>query len=155
LKRNDHQRQIHARRAARRRAMQALYSWQLTRDDPLNILAEFRDDEEHAKVDAEYFREIFIGVTRRSQEFDTRMEPALGGRPLAQLDPIEHALLWLGIWELSERPDVPYRVVINEAVEIAKKFGAEQSHRFINGVLDTLARDLRGAERALPRHTAG
>jgi transcription antitermination protein NusB len=82
LKRNDHQRQIHARRAARRRAMQALYSWQLTRDDPLNILAEFRDDEEHAKVDAEYFREIFIGVTRRSREFDTRMEPALGGRPL-------------------------------------------------------------------------
>jgi len=119
LKRNDHQRQIHARRAARRRAMQALYSWQLTRDDPLNILAEFRDDEEHAKVDDEYFREIFIGVTRRAQECAARMEPALGGRPLAQLDPIEHALLWLGIWELSERPDVPYRVVINEAVEIA------------------------------------
>jgi N utilization substance protein B len=155
LKHNDHQRQIHARRAARRRAMQALYSWQLTRDQPLDILAEFREDPEHAKVDAEYFREILIGVTRHSGEYDARMEPALGGRPLAQLDPIEHALLWLGIWELSERPDVPYRVVINEAVDIAKKFGAEQSHRFVNGVLDTLARDLRSAERSRPRHTAG
>jgi transcription antitermination protein NusB len=152
LARNDHQRQIHARRAARRRAMQALYSWQLTRDDPKNILASFREDEEHAAADGEYFREILIGVTRRAAELDALMEPALGGRPLAQLDPIEHALLWLGLWELSERLDVPYRVVINEAVELAKKFGAEQSHRFINGVLDNLARGLRGAERSTPTH---
>ncbi|AHE98786.1 transcription antitermination protein NusB [Thioalkalivibrio paradoxus ARh 1] len=128
--------------------MQALYSWQLTRDDPKNILAEFREDEEHARADAEYFREILIGVTSRSAEFDRLLAPALGGRPLAQLDPIEHALLWLGAWELAERLDVPYRVVINEAVDLAKKFGAEKSHRFVNGVLDALSRDLRSAERA-------
>ncbi|WP_257720612.1 transcription antitermination factor NusB [Thioalkalivibrio nitratireducens] len=148
MSRHDHQRQIHARRAARRRAMQALYSWQLTQDDPRNILAEFREDEEHARADAEYFREILMGVTSRAAEFDRLLAPALGGRPLAQLDPIEHALLWLGAWELSDRLDVPYRVVINEAVDLAKKFGAEQSHRFVNGVLDALSRDLRCAERA-------
>jgi len=77
------------------------------------------------------------------------------GRPLEQLDPIEHALLWVGAWELSERFEVPYRVVINEAVGMAKKYGAEQSHRFINGVLDTLARQLRSAERAAPPRTSG
>lgn len=134
--------------------MQALYSWQLTRDHPKNILAAFREDEEHAKVDAEYFREILMGVTAKAAEFDQMLAPVVG-RPLEQLDPIEHALLWVGVWELSERVEVPYRVVINEAVGMAKKYGAEQSHRFINGVLDTLARQLRSAERAAPRRTSG
>jgi len=134
--------------------MQALYSWQLTRDHPKNILASFREDEEHAKVDAEYFREILMGVTSKSAEFDQMLAPVVG-RPLEQLDPIEHALLWVGAWELSERFEVPYRVVINEAVGMAKKYGAEQSHRFINGVLDTLARQLRSAERAAPPRTSG
>jgi transcription antitermination protein NusB len=146
VSRHEHQQQIHARRAARMRAMQALYSWQLTHDDPKNILAEFREDEEHQRADAEYFREILFGVTRQAAVLDGVMEPVLG-RPLVQLDPLEHALLWVGVWELSERPEVPYRVVINEAVGLAKKFGADQSHRFVNGVLDTLARDLRRAER--------
>jgi transcription antitermination protein NusB len=147
LSRNDHQRQIHARRLARRRAMQALYSWQLTRNEPKDILAAFREDEEHERADIEYFREILMAVTRNAAAFDERLAPALGGRPVAQLDPVEHALLWIGLWELSERIDVPYRVVINEAVELAKKFGAEQSHRFVNGALDFLARDLRAPER--------
>lgn len=128
--------------------MQALYAWQMTRNDPRDILAEFREDEEHAKADAEYFREILIGVTRDVEAWDRILEPVLG-RPLAQLDPIEHALLWLGVWELAQRLDVPYRVVINEAVDLAKKYGADQSHRFINGVLDRLAQDLRQAERVV------
>ncbi|WP_019627120.1 transcription antitermination factor NusB [Thioalkalivibrio sp. ALJT] len=144
------QRARHARSFARRRAMQALYSWQMTGAHPKDILAEFRDDEEHAKADAEYFRELLIGVTRDREALDARMEPYLG-RPLAQLDPVEHALLWLGQWELSERVDVPYRVVINEAVDLAKRYGAEQSHRYINGVLDRLSVDLRGAERSTRR----
>lgn len=130
--------------------MQALYSWQMTDADPRELLAEFREDEEHAKADAEYFREILIGVTRNRQALDARMEPFLG-RPLDQLDPVEHALLWLGQWELAESVDVPYRVVINEAVDLAKRFGAEQSHRYVNGVLDRLAADLRAAERSSRR----
>lgn len=134
--------------------MQALYSWQLTRDHPKNILASFREDEEHANADAEYFREILMGVTSKVAAFEEMLAPVVG-RPLEQLDPIEHALLWVGTWELSERLDVPYRVVINEAVGMAKKYGAEQSHRFINGVLDTLARQFRSAERAAPRRTSG
>jgi transcription antitermination protein NusB len=150
LSRHEHQRQIHARQAARRRAMQALYSWQLTRDHPKNVLASFREDEEHANADAEYFREILMGVTEKVATLDQTLAPVIG-RPLEQLDPIEHALLWVGTWELSERLEIPYRVVINEAVGLAKKYGAEQSHRFINGVLDTLARQLRSAERAAPR----
>ncbi|WP_155999236.1 transcription antitermination factor NusB [Thioalkalivibrio sp. ALJ16] len=144
------QRARHARSFARRRAMQALYSWQMTGAHPKDILAEFREDEEHAKADAEYFRELLIGVTRDREALDARMEPYLG-RPLAQLDPVEHALLWLGQWELAERIEVPYRVVINEAVDLAKRYGAEQSHRYINGVLDRLSVDLRGPERSAPR----
>jgi transcription antitermination protein NusB len=154
VSRHQHQQQIHARKAARRRAMQALYSWQLTRNHPKDILASFREDEEHASADAEYFREILMGVTAKAEALDALLEPVIG-RPLAQLDPIEHALLWVGVWELSERLEVPYRVAINEAVGLAKKYGAEQSHRFINGVLDTLARQLRQAERAAPRGSAG
>ncbi|MGM0813871.1 transcription antitermination factor NusB [Thioalkalivibrio sp.] len=154
LSRQEQHRQIHARQAARRRAMQALYSWQLTGDHPKNILASFREDEEHANADAEYFREILMGVTSKAAALDETLAPVVG-RPLQQLDPIEHALLWVGTWELSERLEVPYRVVINEAVGMAKKYGAEQSHRFINGVLDTLARQLRSAERAAPRRTSG
>ncbi|WP_019628415.1 transcription antitermination factor NusB [Thioalkalivibrio sp. AKL10] len=144
------QRARHARSFARRRAMQALYSWQITGAHPKDILAEFRDDEEHAKADAEYFRELLIGVTADREALDARMEPYLG-RPLDQLDPVEHALLWLGQWELAERMEVPYRVVINEAVDLAKRYGAEQSHRYINGVLDRLSADLRGPERSTPR----
>ncbi|MFO8003902.1 MAG: transcription antitermination factor NusB [Thioalkalivibrio sp.] len=134
--------------------MQALYSWQLTHNHPKDILASFREDEEHANADAEYFREILMGVTTKAAALDALLEPVIG-RPLVQLDPIEHALLWVGVWELSERMEVPYRVAINEAVGLAKKYGAEQSHRFINGVLDTLARQLRSAERAAPRRTSG
>ena len=134
--------------------MQALYSWQLTRNHPKDILASFREDEEHANADAEYFREILMGVTTKAESLDALLEPVIG-RPLVQLDPIEHALLWVGVWELSERMEVPYRVAIYEAVGLAKKYGAEQSHRFINGVLDTLARQLRSAERAAPRRTSG
>ncbi|WP_019590125.1 MULTISPECIES: transcription antitermination factor NusB [unclassified Thioalkalivibrio] len=139
------QRARHARSVARRRAMQALYSWQLTGDDPKNILLAFREEDEHAKADPEYFREILMGVTRAHQELDARMQPWLG-RELDQLDPVEHALLWIGQWELAERIELPYRVVINEAVELAKRFGAEQSHRYVNGVLDRLAAELRSAE---------
>ena len=144
------QRARHARSVARRRAMQALYSWQMTGAHPKDILKEFREEPEHAKADAEYFRELLIGVTRDQEALDARMAPYLG-RPLDQLDPVEHALLWLGQWELAERIEVPYRVVINEAVELAKRFGAEQSHRYVNGVLDRLAADLRSAERSAGR----
>lgn len=136
------QQQIHARQVARRRVMQALYGWQLTQDAPQNILAAFREDEDHVSADDAYFRDLLLAVTTHHSALDARMAPVLD-RPVAQLDPIEHAVLWVGIWELTEKREVPCRVIIHEAVAIAKKFGADQSHRFINGVMDRLARELR------------
>lgn len=133
------QRQNYARRAARRQAMQALYSWQISRDDPLNILANAREGPEYAKVDPGYFREILMGVTQQSAQLDTLLQTALDGSP-SLLDPVEHAVLWIALWELREHPEVPYQVVINEALMIVKAFGAEASHRLVNSVLDRLAR---------------
>jgi len=87
------------------------------------------------------------GVTTTVAVLDTRLQPLID-RPLAQLDPVERAVLWIGMFELLHRPDVPYRVVINESVELAKRFGATDGHKFVNAVLDRAARELRSAEQA-------
>lgn len=94
------------------------------------------------KADADYFRELMHQVPARLDAFSELLRPFLG-RPLEQIDPIEKAILWIATYELSARADMPYRVVINEAIELAKRFGAEQSHRFVNGALDRVARVLR------------
>lgn len=132
-----------ARSKARLRAMQALYQWQLTRQDSGQINAQFLIDQdlEEVDVDLRYFQELINQVPLRVDAISGELQPHLD-RPLAQVDPVEKAILWLAGYELLYRPDVPYRVVINEAVELAKTFGAEQGHRFINGVLDKTARQL-------------
>lgn len=130
---------------ARRYAMQALYQWQMTGQETALIDAQFLADQDMSKVDIGYFRELLRGVTGRIAVLNDLLSPYLD-RSLDQVDPVERAILWIASYELSLRPDVPYRVVINEAVELAKKFGAEQGHRFINGVLDKAARRLRAAE---------
>ncbi len=133
------------RRKARHYGMQALYQW-LMADAPLNdIEAEFRAEYDFAHVDLEYFQALLHGVPARVDELDATFEPLLD-RDIKDLDPIERTLLRMGTFELKERIDVPYKVVINEAVALAKKFGASESHKYINGVLDKAARQLRQAE---------
>jgi N utilization substance protein B len=130
---------------ARRCAVQALYEWQLTGQDPAIITQQFLADQDLSKADPDYFQELVQQTPVRSAEIDAAVAPFLD-RPLAQVDPVERAILRIGGYELMQRPDIAYRIIINEAVELAKLFGAEQGHRFINGVLDKLAHVVRKAE---------
>ena len=141
------ERSSRARSLARRLALQALYQWQITGQSGAELLNQYAQDEGYPEVDPEYFRELLHGVTGSAEALDA----ALGGyvdRPVAQLDPIEHAVLLIGLHELAQRLETPYRVVINEGVELAKKFGATDGHKFVNAVLDRAARGLRTAEHA-------
>lgn len=132
------------RKKARSLALQALYQWQLSAS-PLNeIEAQFRVDTS-GKVDWVYFHELLVGVGTKADQLDELYAPLLD-RKLSELNPVELALLRLGCFELQERIDIPYKVVINESVELAKKFGATDSHKYINGVLDKLAPRLREPE---------
>ena len=132
------------RRKARRLVLQALYQWLMSGSDPLVISKQYRE-ETLGKVDWNYFEEVFSEIPGATQKLNESLKPLLD-RELAALDPIEKAILYLGTFELANRIDVPYRVVINECVELAKIFGATDSHKYINGVLDKLASELRPAE---------
>ena len=121
----------------------------MTGQDPGRIAAQFLADEDLRKADPDYFRELVREVPARVAEIDAALEPFLD-RPLAQVDPVERAILRIGGYELTQCPDLAYRIVINEAVELAKVFGAEQGHRYVNGVLDKLARAVRPVEFAGP-----
>ncbi|KMV31281.1 transcription antitermination factor NusB [Photobacterium swingsii] len=145
-----------ARRNARQFAVQAIYSWQITKgnvaDIELHFLSDdkFEEEEHQAEApvlaaphsDVEYFRDLLTGVVLNHQELDSKMRPYLS-RPLQDLDQMELALLRLSMYEMVKREDVPFKVVINEAIELAKMFGAEDSHKFVNGVLDKAAPSLR------------
>lgn len=132
------------RQKARRMLLQALYQWQIARAPVNEILAEFLVYYQ-GKIDRDFFKEVFPQVVAHASELDEQMAPWLD-RELAALDPIELSLLRLGMYELVHRIDVPYKVVINEAVELAKVFGATDSHKYVNGVLDRAAKDLRALE---------
>lgn len=135
-----------ARRKARHYAMQALYQWQMAGSTLNAIEAEFRTDNDMSKVDIPYFTELVHGAPKHLTELEEAFGPHLQERSLQELDPVTQALLRMASYELKFRLDVPYKVVINEAVSLAKKFGATDSHKFINGVLDRLAADLRAVE---------
>lgn len=141
------------RRKARRLALQALYQWLLARDDPDGISAQFHDAGQ-GKVDWEYFDALFPATARRAAELDARLAPLLD-REVGALDPVERAALYLGAFELQERPDVPWRVVVNECVELAKVFGGDGGHKYVNGVLDRLAGELRPGEARGPLTESG
>ena len=136
------------RRKARHYAMQAIYQWQMAGAEPHVIESEFRTDYDMTHVDSDYFHELVTKVPADSDALDQHYQPCLQGRNLAELDPITKALLRLATYAFLHRIDVPYKVVINEAVALAKKFGASESHKYINGVLDKAARQLRQAETA-------
>lgn len=133
------------RRKARQLALQALYQWQMNELPLVQIEAQFRSDNDFSKVDDGYFSAIIHGVPQQKSRLDDAMSAVLD-RPMDQLDPVELATLRIGCYELVNRKDVPYRVVINEAIELAKRFGGQDSHRYINGILDKLAPRLRADE---------
>lgn len=130
---------------ARSLAVQALYQWQLTGETLGVIERQFIQERGLGKADAEYFNDLLHGVPACLDELDKHLSPLLD-RPLPEVDPVERAILRLGAYEFARHPEVPYRVVINEWVEQTKTFGADQGHKFVNGVLDKLAKTLRATE---------
>lgn len=134
-----------ARSRARRRALQAIYAWQMSGNRIDGVIDQFRHEQDMQIADLEYFEELVRGVVRTHQELDAAITPYLD-REIARVDPIERAALRIAAFELTQRLDVPYRVVINEAVETTKRFGADHGHTYVNGVLDKLARACREAE---------
>jgi N utilization substance protein B len=136
-----------ARGLSRKFAMQALYQWQLTGQTAAELRNQYASEEGFGDADAEYFRDVLDGVIDAAGTLDETLGTLID-RPVAQLDPVERAVLLIGLYELGQRLDVPYRVVINEGVELAKRFGATEGHKFVNAVLDRAARTLRAAEQA-------
>jgi N utilization substance protein B len=131
-----------ARRRSREFALQGLYAWLVSKAEPGAIAAQFSDAQGMTRADQSFFSQLLDGAIRQAPELDVSMQPALD-RPASELSPVEHAVLLLAVYELKNFPDVPYRVVINEAVELAKSFGGTDGHKYINGVLDKLAKSLR------------
>ena len=134
-----------ARTRARRLATQGLYEWQVSDNKPSEIETQYLIEKETDKVDIEYFRELISKVPLHCEELDSHIAPLIS-RPLNEVDLVELAVLRLGTYELLYHPEVPYRVIINEAVELVKMFGADQGHRFVNGIMDRLAASLRTVE---------
>lgn len=136
------------RRRARRRALQALYQWQINDDSAAAIIDQFREEQNFEGVDETYFTTLVREVVANREALDDALKPHVT-RVDASLDQMERVILRLGACELIHHPETPYRVVIDESVELAHRFGAEQAHTFVNGVLDRLARETRKAERDL------
>jgi N utilization substance protein B len=134
-----------ARSRARRRALQALYAWQLSSSPVERVIEQFRAEQDMEIADLEYFEALVRGVVQHADELDAVLSKFID-RPIAQVDPIERAVLRIAGYELAHRPDVPYRVVINEAIETTKRFGAEHGHTYVNGVLDRAAAQWRAQE---------
>ncbi|MFY2763322.1 transcription antitermination factor NusB [Arenimonas sp. MALMAid1274] len=142
----------HARSRARRRALQAIYAWQLSNTAIGKVIDQFRNEQDMEVADMDYFEDLVRGVEKHLADLDQALAAYLD-RDIAQVDPIERAVLRIAAYELRHRPDVPYRVVINEAIETTKRFGSEHGHTFVNGVLDHAAAAWRSAEAQAPRRS--
>jgi transcription antitermination protein NusB len=133
------------RSVARKLALQALYRWQLNAAPWQDLVQEFAEAEDMSRADADYFRVLVEGVFHSREELEARLA-AFSDREPRLLDPVEHAVLLIALYELTARAEVPYRVAINEAVSLAKRFGATDGFKFVNAVLDRAARALRPDE---------
>ena len=138
---------ISARHKARELAMQGIYSWQMTGNSVEQIELSIATSNDMQKVDMTFFQDILRTVMQKMEDLDAAMKPYLGRLP-EEIDPVEKAILRVATFELVHRIDVPYKVVINEAIELAKEFGAADSHKFVNGVLDKAVKTLRKDERS-------
>ncbi len=136
---------IGPRRRARELTLQALYQMQIADHDVRELLRQFRDRPEYQRVDQGYFGELLPAICADLEATKGRIAE-FADRPLVQIDPVELGVLLIGVYELTSRPDVPYRAVINEGVDLARRFGAEDGHKYVNAVLDRAARELRPAE---------
>lgn len=134
-----------ARRRARELIVQALYQKQLTGHDAVELMKQFKARDEYQRADTAYFDEMLPLICEEQTKLEAKIGE-LADRPTSQLDPVELAVLLLGFFELGSRQDVPYRVVINESINLAKRFGAVDGHKYINAVLDKAANKLRPAE---------
>lgn len=139
-----------ARSRARRRALQAVYAWQMSGQPISQVIDQFRDEQDMEIADLEYFEDLVRGIDRNLDALDAELRKFLD-REIAQVDPIERGVLRIATYELLHRADVPYRVVINEAIETTKRFGADHGHTYINGVLDKAAATWRATEVAESR----
>jgi N utilization substance protein B len=135
-----------ARRRSRELALQGLYAWQLSGDDATGLQAQLAESGGFGKADAKYFARLLQGTIEHAGALERLIEPTLD-RKLKELSPVERGILLLAAFELKNVPDIPYKVVINEAVELAKSFGGTDGHKYVNGVLDKLASTLRPDER--------
>ena len=138
------------RSKSRQFAVQALYSWLLTEQSISDVEVHFISDHDMGDADVSYFQEIIHFVSSHKMALIDHMDPFLS-RSFKSVDPVEQAILLMGTFELEQRKDIPYRVSINEAVECGKIFGAEDGHKFINGIMDKVAGKLREAEMNAPR----
>jgi N utilization substance protein B len=134
-----------ARSRARRRALQAVYAWQVSGGDARSVIAQFAHEQAHEVADLEYFEDLVRGVIAHVGELDVALAEFLD-RPVDQVDQVERSALRIAAYELRHRPDVPYRVVINEAIDGTKRFGSEHGHTYVNGVLDKAAAQWRENE---------
>jgi N utilization substance protein B len=139
-----------ARSRARRRALQAVYAWQMSGQPIAQVIEQFRDEQDMEIADLDYFEDLVRGIDRHREQLDTELRRFLD-REIAQVDPIERGVLRIATYELLHRSDIPYRVVINEAIETTKRFGADHGHTYVNGVLDKAAATWRAAEVAEAR----
>jgi len=134
-----------ARRRAREFAVQGLYQWQLAGHAPREIRNQLAQDQHFTQADAEYFAQLLDGTIAEAEQLKAVIAPALD-RKVDMLSPVERGILLLAAWELQHSPDIPFKVVINEAVELAKAYGGTDGHKYVNGVLDKLAAALRPSE---------
>jgi N utilization substance protein B len=134
-----------ARTRARELMVQALYQKQLAGHSCAELIAQFREDTAYERVDQSFFDEVFPAICNSVRTLEQSIDTLID-RPLEQLDPVERAILLIGVYELESRVDIPYRVVINECVNLAKRFGATDGHKYINACLDLAARNVRGSE---------
>ncbi len=139
-----------ARSRSRRRALQALYAWQMSGQSMAEVIEQFRHEQDMQIADLDYFEDLLRGVDGHLARIDEQLRGFVD-RDMAEIDPIERGVLRLAAYELLFRPDVPYRVVLNEAVETTKRFGADNGHTYVNGVLDRAAATWRTVEFAAER----
>lgn len=139
------------RSRARKRALQAVYAWQMSRKPMDRVIEEFAHEQEHEVADLRYFEDLLRGLEEHLQAIDVALRE-FTDRDVEQVDPIERGVLRLATYELRYRPDVPYRVVLNEAIETTKRFGADHGHTYVNGVLDKACAAWRAPEVAAGRN---
>jgi N utilization substance protein B len=134
-----------ARTNARKAAVQALYQWQMTGQSLVEIERQFVEEERLKDVQKSYFTELFHGVPKNLGAIDEALNEFVD-RPVDMVDPVERAILRIGAYELLHRLDMPYRVILNEGINLAKYFGADGSHKYVNGILDKIAQKIRAVE---------